>query len=69
MADIKIGDVLRVRLDAYTGKTADVHNGRLVRVLDRKDGDVIVSTIDMKMPYMTGTRHAPYRLERKIAQL
>ena len=69
MKDIRVGDVLRVRKDAYTGKAAEAHNGRLVKVIDRKDGDVVVHTIDMKLPYMTGTRHAPYRLERKVAQL
>lgn len=69
MSDIRIGDILRVKLDAYTGSAAEHHNGRLVRVLERKDGDVVTSTIDMKMPYFACTRHAPYRLERKIAQL
>ena len=69
MADIKIGDVLRVKNDAYDGKAAKTHNGRLVRVIDRGDGDVIVCTIDMKMPYLAKTRHAPYRLERKVAEV
>jgi len=63
------GDVLRVRHDAYKTSAGRIHNGRLVRVVDIVNGDVIVSSIDMKLPYIAAARHAAYRLEKKIAEI
>ena len=68
-ATLNIGDVVRVKVDAYAasgvGKT---HNGRLMRVIDIKDGDVLVTSIDMKLPYIPAARHAMYRLEKKARE-
>lgn len=32
-----------------------------------KDGDVHVASADYKLPYLANARHAPYKLERKVA--
>jgi len=66
---IKQGDVLRVKLDAYATSAGKMHNGRLVRVREVKDGDVRVHTIDLKTPHINDARHAPHRLERKVSVL
>lgn len=68
-SDLKTGDVLRVKVDAYKTAAGKIHNGRLVRVIDVKDGDVHVTTIDLRLPYVSGARHAPYRLEKKVVEL
>jgi signal peptidase I len=63
---INVGDILRVKHDAYDSKVGNIHNGRIVRVIEVKDGDVHVTTADYKTPYLSRARHAPYRLERKV---
>lgn len=66
MATVSVGDVLRVKADAYAGKAGETHNGRLVRVIERLAGEVVVGTIDMRLPFIARSHHAPYRLERKV---
>jgi hypothetical protein len=61
-----IGEVLRVKQDAYFGAAGSAHNGRIVKVLDVKDGDVHVTSIDLRLPYIANARHAAYRLEKKV---
>jgi hypothetical protein len=64
---ISPGDVLRVKNDAYSSSAGKIHNGRLVRVHEVKDGDVRVATIDLKTPHILDARHAPHRLEKKVS--
>lgn len=64
--DLKAGDVLRVKHEAYASNAGKLHNGRLVKVINVEDGDVHVTTIDMKLPFIARARHAAYRLERKV---
>lgn len=59
------GDVIRVRLDAYRGSLGDIHNGRICQVLDVRDGDVVVKSIDGKLPILTATHHSPTSLEKE----
>lgn len=63
---LSVGDILRVKFDAYQTSVGKIHNGRLVRVIEVKDGDVHVVTADYKLPYLPRARHAPYRLEKKV---
>jgi len=63
---ISSGDILRVKLDAYKSDVGKLHNGRLVKVLMVKDGDVHVTSADYKLPYLANSRHAAYKLERKV---
>ena len=63
---VSTGDVLRVKQDAYFGAAGSTHNGRIVKVLDVKDGDVHVTSIDLRLPYIANARHAAYRLEKKV---
>lgn len=63
---ISVGDVLRVKNNAYTTDAGKLHNGRLVKVTDIKDGDIYVTTIDYKTPHIQSARHPAYKLEKKI---
>lgn len=66
---ISIGDVLRVKNNAYTTDAGKLHNGRLVKVTNIKDGDVYVTTIDYKLPHVTSARHPMYKLEKKLVTI
>lgn len=63
---ISVGDVVRVKHDAYTDKLGTVHNGRVGKVVAVRYGDVIFRSTDDKLPFLDGTHHSPYKLEKRI---
>jgi len=63
---LRIGDHVRVKLDAYSGEVGDIHNGRYCAVLGLGNGDVIVKSIDGILPKLEKTHHSPYVLERRL---
>jgi len=63
---ISVGDVVRVKHDAYTDKLGTVHNGRVGKVVAVRYGDVIFRSTDDKVPFLDGTHHSPYKLEKRI---
>ncbi len=63
--NIKPGDIVRVRENAYKGSTGAIHNGRMCEVLKIKNGDVVVKSIDGKLPQLTETYHPPTALEKE----
>lgn len=65
-ANVEIGDVVRVKKNAYSGSTGAIHNGRLCEVIEVRKGDVIVKSIDDALPKLTSTFHPPYNLEKMV---
>lgn len=65
-ANLKAGDVVRVKDNSYRGSLADVHNGRICEVIQVRSGDVIVKSIDGKLPTLAMTYHSPNILEKKV---
>lgn len=63
---ILVGDTVRVKHDAYPDKLGTMHNGRVGRVVAVRYGDVIFRSTDDKLPFLDGTHHSPYKLEKKI---
>lgn len=63
--NVRPGDIVRVRLDAYSGSVGGMHNGRICQVLEVRDGDVIVKSVDEKLPILTATHHSPTSLEKE----
>jgi len=63
---INVGDEVRVKSDAYDGKTGTIHNGRRGRVVGVRYGDVIFKSNDNKEPLLDGTHYAPYQLQKRI---
>lgn len=63
---IAVGDVVRIKQDAYTGAAGVMHNGRLGKVVAVRYGDVIFRSTDGKQPFLDGTHHSPYKLEKRI---
>ena len=66
---LSIGDVLRVKLSAYSTDAGIIHNGRVVEVVKVLSGDVYVKTIDNRKPKLEDVRHPPNKLERLVIQI
>lgn len=66
-ASVQVGDILRVKLDAYSTKGCAIHNGRIVKVVDVRNGDIHVTTIDCSLPFIKEARHSPYKLEKAVS--
>lgn len=64
--NIKVGDVVRVKTDAFTEKLGAIHNGRRGTVVGVRYGDVIVNDTDGKTPPLKGVHYSPYKLEKQI---
>lgn len=64
---ITVGDIVRVKFDAYTGDLGRVHNGRRGRVVAVRYGDVIFKSDDGKTPVLDGTHYSPYSLEKLVS--
>jgi hypothetical protein len=61
-----VGDVVRVKIDAYSGDVGDIHNGRLGAVINVKNGDVVIKSIDGILPELHETHHSPNVLEKRV---
>lgn len=64
--NITVGDVVRVKKDAFSEKLGIVHNGRLGKVIAVRYGDVIFNSTDGKKPDLLGVHYSPYKLEKRI---
>jgi hypothetical protein len=64
--NVRPGDVVRVRENAYSGSTGEMHNGRVCEVLLVQGGDVVVKSIDGKLPVLSKTYHSPIVLEKEV---
>jgi hypothetical protein len=63
---IKRADEVRVKLNAFEGKTGQIHNGRRGKVVDLRSGDVIFKSTDNKNPLLDGVHYSAYNLEKRI---
>jgi hypothetical protein len=63
---IVVGDIVRVRADAFTDKLGPLHNGRRGTVAAIRYGDVIFNDTDGKKPELKGVHYSPYKLEKRV---
>lgn len=63
---ITVGDVVRVKIDAFKDDTGRIHNGRRGKVVAVRYGDVIFKSTDDKSPMLEGVHYSPYVLEKRI---
>ena len=63
---IRVADIVRVRVDAFTGDPGRVHNGRVGKVVGVRYGDIIVKTIDNRVPVLDGAHYSPHMLEKLV---
>jgi hypothetical protein len=64
--NIKVGDTVRVKIDAFSEKLGTIHNGRKGTVVGVRYGDVIMNDTDGKTPALKGVHYSPYKLEKRI---
>jgi hypothetical protein len=63
---LKVGDEIRVKSDAFDGKLGKTHNGRRGKIIAIRYGDIIVNSTDTKTPVLDGAHYSPYHLEKRI---
>lgn len=64
--NITVGDVVRVKQDAFMEKLGTIHNGRHGVVVGVRYGDVIFNDTDGKNPPLKGVHYSPYKLEKRL---
>ena len=62
---ITIGDVVRVKSDAFSENLGTLHNGRQGTVVAVRYGDVIFKSTDGKEPVLDGVHYSPYKLQKR----
>lgn len=62
---ITVGDVVRVKADAFDGNLGAMHNGRRGKVVAVRYGDVIFKSTDDRDPALDGVHYSPYKLEKR----
>lgn len=62
---ITVGDVVRVKADAFDGNLGAMHNGRRGKVVAVRYGDVIFKSTDNRDPILDGVHYSPYKLEKR----
>jgi hypothetical protein len=64
ISEMRVGDVVKVKDNAYHGDVAEMHNGRICEILKVGHGDVVVCSIDDKRPVLRWTHHSPDVLQK-----
>jgi hypothetical protein len=64
--DLKVADVVRVKANAFEGKSGQMHNGRKGRIVAVRYGDIIVKSNDNRQPILEGAHYSPHMLEKLI---
>ncbi len=62
----KVGDIVRVKDDAFSHSLGLSHNGRICEVIEIRSGDFIVKSIDDQKPVLKKTYYSPSILEKKV---
>jgi len=63
---IKVADIVRIKAQAFSGTTGQIHNGRVGKIVGIRYGDIIFKSTDNKKPELDGTHYSPYNLEKRI---
>jgi hypothetical protein len=63
---INVGDVVRVRHDAFGESTGYIHNGRRGIVAAIRSGDIIFKSTDEKDPFLDGVHYRPETLQKRV---
>lgn len=63
---LTVADKVRVKSNAFSGKTGEAHNGRSGVIVAIRYGDIIVRMTDGKEPLLDGAHYSPFHLEKRI---
>lgn len=61
-----VGDVVRVKHDAFSGDLGYIHNGRRGIIVGIRSGDIIFRSTDDSEPVLDGTHYKPEVLQKKV---
>lgn len=61
-----VGDVVRVKHDAFNGDLGYIHNGRRGVIVAIRSGDIIFRSTDDNEPPLEGTHYKPEVLQKKV---
>ena len=62
---VRVGDIIRIRHDAYDGESGKIHNGRIGRVVGVR-GDIIMRSTDDKHPFIDGAHYPAAKVEKRV---
>jgi hypothetical protein len=65
-AMIQVGDIVRVRTDAFNTPTGKTHNGRQGKVVAKRSGDIIVDLTDDLGPKLESVHYPASKLEKRV---
>lgn len=57
---VRVGTIVRIKADAFDGKSGKIHNGRVGKVVAIRSGDVIVNSTDGIEPLLNAA-HYPFQ--------
>jgi hypothetical protein len=61
-----VGDIVRVKHDAFNGDLGYIHNGRRGIIIAIRSGDIIFKSTDDAEPVLEGTHYNPELLQKKV---
>lgn len=64
IAEMQIGDIVKVKDNAYKKDIGKMHNGRICEIIEISYGDVVVRSIDDRLPVLGRTHHSPNVLQK-----
>lgn len=65
---LRVGDTVRVHVDAFKGSEGVIHNGRRGKVVAIRSGSVVVTSTDDLKPRLDGT-HYPFTVLDKLYKI
>ena len=64
---MKVGDVVRIRHDAFNGPAGAGLNGRVGIIAAIRSGDIIFNSTDGQSPKIEGAHYRPQQLDQRFA--
>lgn len=56
---LSTGQIVRISPTAFQGNLGRIHNGRIVKVVARRWGDIVCDSVDGKNPELRGAHYPP----------
>lgn len=63
---IKVGDVVRIRNNAFSDDRSSLYNGRVGRIVAVRSGDIIFKSSDDEKRPIDGMHFSPAELEKRV---
>lgn len=64
---MKVGDIVRIKHDAFNGPAGAGLNGRVGSIAAIRSGDIIFNSTDGQSPKIEGAHYRPQQLDKRIS--